>query len=73
MGDYDSETAKADRFVDQAVTAPSTETGEVGLREAQGLELTILMPCLNEAETIEVCVAQGARLPRARGRARRGC
>ena len=24
------------------------------------LELTILMPCLNEAETIGVCIAQGA-------------
>src|SRR5580692_11228937 len=24
----------------------------------EGLELTILMPCLNEAETIEVCVAK---------------
>ena len=25
-------------------------------RTIEGLELTILLPCLNEAETIEICV-----------------
>ena len=35
-------------------------------------ELTILMPCLNEAETLGRCIAQGARLPRARGHRGRG-
>jgi hypothetical protein len=34
----------------QATTAPK------GVAPARPLELTILMPCLNEAETIEVCV-----------------
>jgi hypothetical protein len=52
--------------VDQAVTAPIEPTHDVEPRDAempggqalegQALELTILMPCLNEAETIEVCV-----------------
>jgi hypothetical protein len=54
MGDHATQTAKADRFVDQAVTAPAKQPAPSG--DAQPLELTILMPCLNEAETIEVCV-----------------
>ena len=31
------------------------------------IELTILMPCLNEAETLETCVTRGARVARAFG------
>ena len=37
--------------VDLKRSAVKTPAGE-----ASALELTILMPCLNEAETIEVCV-----------------
>src|SRR5260370_8057437 len=28
-------------------------------RAIEGLELTILLPCLNEAETIEICIEKG--------------
>jgi glycosyltransferase involved in cell wall biosynthesis len=36
--------------------APRTGAGPAG--ESAGLELTILMPCLNEAETVGVCVSK---------------
>jgi hypothetical protein len=38
----------------RARAAPSAKAA--GLAPSRSLELTILMPCLNEAETIEVCV-----------------
>src|SRR5215468_8056796 len=33
----------------------------------ESLELTILMPCLNEAETIEICVRKAANYLRSKG------
>ena len=34
----------------------------VGKSDAAEIELTVLMPCLNEAETIAICISQGAAL-----------
>ena len=34
--------------------------------KAKALELTILMPCLNEAETIAICVEKARRYPQPR-------
>src|SRR5262245_25102471 len=39
---------------DAVLKQPPTETD----RSGSDLELTILMPCLNEAETIEACIAK---------------
>lgn len=41
---------------------PTDETQSVPLRQTGSLELSVVMPCLNEAETLEVCIrkAQGA-------------
>jgi glycosyltransferase involved in cell wall biosynthesis len=35
--------------------------GPAGRGEEQGLELTILMPCLNESETLETCIRKALR------------
>lgn len=40
------------------VNLASVETARPAAQSVGPLELTILMPCLNEAETIEVCVAK---------------
>lgn len=34
--------------------------GQAADQHSDDVELTILMPCLNEAETIEVCVRKAA-------------
>src|SRR5262245_34397608 len=39
-----------------AATCPGTEQGEGAAR----LELTILMPCLNEAETLATCIRKAS-------------
>ena len=36
--------------------------GGTGRRAPDGLELSIVLPCLNEAETVAVCVAKAVRL-----------
>ena len=41
-------------------TAEAGDAGEAS-RESQALELTILMPCLNEAETVATCVRKARR------------
>ena len=40
--------------------------------EPESLELSIVMPCLNEAETIAVCIQKAAFLSEAGRRQRRG-
>jgi hypothetical protein len=45
--------------MDLALTAGDKTTAKS--KRARALELTILMPCLNEAETIEVCVRKARR------------
>src|SRR6266481_4034035 len=62
---HDKKSAwKQDRRIgrsDKSMTAMA-QAGETGRpaedRAADSLELTILMPCLNEAETVSTCVAK---------------
>jgi glycosyltransferase involved in cell wall biosynthesis len=39
----------------------------MGSREASGLELSVVMPCLNEAETLEICVRKAQTAMREHG------
>src|SRR5690349_10215716 len=42
-------------------------SGGIGLERSSQLELSIVIPCLNEGETIEACVAQALRALAASG------
>ncbi|HEV3021158.1 MAG TPA: glycosyltransferase, partial [Pirellulales bacterium] len=41
----------------ELLSPPVAET----LRQPQGIEVTIVMPCLNEAETLERCIVKAQR------------
>lgn len=46
-----------------ATVKPNLQTpaGPVPLRQTEPLELSVVMPCLNEAETLEVCICKAQR------------